>query len=110
VAPSLARAREVVTAAKARFLVVSDLDRLGPTLLASAHVLDHTGSVVAKISAVAPEGAIDELADELARALAPPLGLRAGKIPDVAVGQLRPFFEAERQLAAGRPADAGAGR
>ncbi len=106
VAPSLARAREVVTAAKARFLVVSDLDRLGPTLLASAHVLDHTGSVVAKISAVAPEGAIDELADELARALAPPLGLRAGKIPDVAVGQLRPFFEAERQLAAGRPADA----
>ncbi len=105
-APTLDRAPEVIASAAARFLVVSEIDRKGTTLIGSAHVINAAGNIVAKASASAPEGATGELASQLSKPVADALGLTVSKIPDVSVGQLRPFIRAETLFGAKNSAGA----
>lgn len=95
VAPTLENGREVMASASARYLIVSEVDRKGIHLTASAHVLNAAGTIVAKAYASAPEGAVAELATKLSQPIAEAIGRTAAKIPDVSVGQLRPYIRAE---------------
>lgn len=106
VAPTLENAHDVIASASARLLVVSEIDRKGTTLVGTAHVVDATGNIVAKASASAPEGALNELASQLSQPLAEALGMTVAKIPDVSIGQLRPYVQAEMLFAAKKSADA----
>ena len=106
IAPTLDRAREAIAAASARFLVFSEIDRVGTQLVGTAHVLDEKGSIIANVAASAPEGAIADLATKLTRPVADALGLSASKIPDVSLGQLRPFVRAEMLWAEKKTAEA----
>lgn len=106
VAPTLENAREVLASASARYLIVSEVDRSGTSLTASAHVVNAAGTIVAKAFASAPEGAIAELATKLSQPIADAVGRTAAKIPDVSIGQLRPYIRAELLFAANKSAEA----
>jgi hypothetical protein len=100
--PRLERAAAILAAADAELLVLAHVDRLGPTLVAAAQVIDRTGVVIGNTAAQADDGAVAELAAELAKDLAGPLALSPLPVPELSLGQLRPFARAEQLAVAGQ--------
>src|SRR5262245_61328664 len=54
--PTLDRASEVLRTTGGELIVLAAIDRLGPTLVISAQVVDRQGGVVGKAIAQAPDG------------------------------------------------------
>jgi predicted Ser/Thr protein kinase/tetratricopeptide (TPR) repeat protein len=104
--PTLDRATEILQATKAEMIVLVALDRLGPTLVISAQIVDRAGDIVGKAIGQAPDGTLSELADEVVTALAQLLAVTATPIPEFSIGQLRYFARAERAFVAGDKAAA----
>ncbi len=103
---TMAGARDALKTLAADRLVWSQLDRVGPVMVLRVTLIDGAGEVLTTVTGTASDGDVGDLIDEVLPPLRTAMGLDAAALPDVSLGQLRPFVLAERAAAAGKWADA----
>jgi len=104
--PTLDQAADVLVGADAELLILAQVDRLGPTLVAAAQVIDRTGAVVGRTATQADDGGVTALATALAHDLGATIAVTPVGVPELSLGQLRPFARAEQLIARGKLDDA----
>ncbi|MBN2574949.1 MAG: hypothetical protein JXP73_10340 [Deltaproteobacteria bacterium] len=84
-------------------LVLWEIDTSKKGTTVAGTFLGRGGKRMLRLRAAAATGDVAALARQLAQKLAPVMGATLGEMPDVGLGELRPFVAAESALVAGDP-------